>query len=101
MIKNKLGTLSLAIVPLVIGLLVGLAVPVDFIRSRVATSLKGSQADAKHDHGGDDTHAGETDHVELSPTAQASMGLKTGVIKFSDYQSNFELPAFVREIPGA
>ena len=101
MIKNKLGMLGLAIVPLVIGLLVGLAVPVDFIRSRVATSLEGSQADAEHDHGDDDAHAGEADHVELSPTAQASMGLKTGLIKLSDYQSNFELPAFVREIPGA
>ena len=103
MIKNKLGTLGLALVPLVIGLLVGLAVPVDFIRDRVAGSLEMADAheDDGHNHAGPPDAAGETDHVELTATSQQSMGLQTGRIAYQEYQSTFDLPAFVREIPGA
>lgn len=101
MIKNKLGTLGIALVPLGIGLLVGLAVPIDFIRNQVAGSLEESQGGNDHNHDMADEHAAESDHVELSPKSQESMGLRTGLIKFSDYQSHFELPAFVREVPGA
>lgn len=101
MIKKKLGTLGIALIPLGIGLFVGLAVPIDFIRNQVAGSLDETQIDNGHQHDMADDHVGESEHVELSPKSQESMGLRTGLIKLSEYQSHFELPAFVREVPGA
>lgn len=101
MVRSKLVTLSIALVPLGFGLLVGLAVPVDFIRNQVVGSLEQSKSGDRHEHNSHDEHVGESDHVELSSQAQESMGLRTGLIQLSNYQSHFELPGFVREIPGA
>ncbi len=100
MFKTKLGIIGLALVPLAIGLVVGLTVPLDFIRDRIASTLEDTQPDGHaHDdaaHGG-----GEADHVALSPTAQITMDLQTAPLEWSKYQSSYDVPAFVREIPGA
>ena len=100
MFKKILGIVGLVLVPLAIGLLVGLSVPVDFIRDRIAATLEESESAGGHDHGGG-SQAGSADRVELTQTSQDGMSLKTGSIKLSTYESSFNLPAFVREIPGA
>jgi multidrug efflux pump subunit AcrA (membrane-fusion protein) len=102
MFRIKTGIIGLALLPLALGLLVGLAVPVDFLRDRIAESLEQTGASSHdHDHGASEASTGEADHIELTPTAQEAMRLKTGLIRYSDYLSSVELPAFVREIPGA
>ena len=101
MIKTKIGIISLALIPLAIGLLVGLTVPLDFIRNQVASSLEDTQGGGHgHDHS-QDAGGGAADRVALSPTSQASMNLQTAPIEWGSYQSSYEVPAFVREIPGA
>ncbi|MGI9515670.1 MAG: efflux RND transporter periplasmic adaptor subunit [Pirellulaceae bacterium] len=97
MLKTKLGIIGLALVPLAIGLAVGLTVPLDFIRNRIASSLDDTESDGA-DHA---AQAGAADRVALSPTSQASMDLQMAPLEWSEYQSSYEVPAFVREIPGA
>ena len=98
--NKQFGIIGIALIPLVIGLMAGLTIPVDFIRSKVASSLeKTESAGHNHDHGDDVGDASNI--VQLSELAQENMQLTTGRIKYSDYQSSFEIPAFVREIPAA
>jgi len=94
MLKGKLSVLGLALVPLGIGLVAGLAVPWDYLRDKMASSM----ADEAED---DQQAASESDAVILSQMSQTAMSLTTGRIQYSEYQTNFEVPAFVREIPGA
>lgn len=100
MFKKKLGIFALALMPLAIGLVVGLAIPVDFIRSKVASSLEDTQSTADDAHGTAAT-GGSSNSVDLTQTSQEGLGLLTGRIQYSDYRSSFDVPAFVREIPGA
>ena len=94
--KKKLGIFALALVPLAIGLAVGVIVPVDFLRDKIAAKLQDDKPAEDDAHASPDSNA-----VELSQTSQQAMNLTTGRIQYSDYRSSFDVPAYVREIPGA
>ena len=103
--KKQLGILSLALVPLAIGLAVGLALPFDFIRDRVVNQIQESQDSSGHGHDHGHAHgggaSGQGNLVELSETAQTGMGLRTGRLQRGEFQTSFVVPGFVREVPGA
>jgi multidrug efflux pump subunit AcrA (membrane-fusion protein) len=52
----------------------------------------------EHDEHGDE-HAG-ADHVDLSPTARANLGLKTGRVQLTDFVRTLHIPGEVVEAPG-
>jgi len=90
---------------LIFGLIIGLLLPFNWLRENSADLLGkivpvGHEAD---DHGHEDDSAADDheDHVEISHTVQAAIGLRIGAVKLGDYQSQIEIPGFVREIPGA
>jgi multidrug efflux pump subunit AcrA (membrane-fusion protein) len=85
------------------GLLVGLAVPIREIRESVGDLLPGSKSDDTEADkaAAGDAEPGEEQIVELSEIAQDNIGLRIGVVEQQDYQSYFEIPARVREMPGS
>ncbi len=100
---NKFNTTIIFLVTLAAGLAVGLTIPVDFVRDQVVEIFDNSPSNSQADDSAATAaqSGAHTDHVELSETAQASMGLRLRSIELGDYRSKFEVPAFVREIPGA
>lgn len=79
-------------------------VPWGALRDRISPPAQAQPAPKAHDdHAGHDhgheAHA-EADHVDLSPTAKANLGLKTGRVRLTDYTRTLHIPGEVVEAPG-
>ncbi len=98
MLRNTPVLIATILVTLAAGIGVGLAVPWDQLRDRVGQWVEAA-ADDEADDAAHDDHA--ADRVELSESAQTTMGIKTEPLTRSSYQSNYDVPAYVRELPGA
>lgn len=81
-----------------LGLAAGLAIPWNGLRELAFPTATDADAASEHDH----DHEAETEgKLTLSPQTQTSIGLQTLSVRPGEYTSYFELPAFIRELPGA
>jgi multidrug efflux pump subunit AcrA (membrane-fusion protein) len=84
-------------VTLVVGVALGLSLPWNALRDLASRQIMHSGVSPE---GGLKT-APPSDIVELTEVTQSSIGLKTACLVRSDFQSSYDVPAFVRELPGA
>ena len=78
------------------GIGIGLMIPFSEIRSVIANVFELQPHD---DHVDDEPDEGM--HVEVTKTAQKNIGLKVRRAAIADYQSIYEIPAVVKELPSA
>jgi multidrug efflux pump subunit AcrA (membrane-fusion protein) len=103
---NSMPTIWIVAVLLLIGgFAAGLATPWSALRDRVAHAIRPAGETDEHGHPGDEHAAHENeadhaDHVDLSPTARANLGLKTGRVGRSDFVRTLHIPGEVIEAPG-
>lgn len=78
------------------GVCIGLMVPFSELRSAVAHVF---ELEAHDDHA--DEEPEESMHVEITKTAQKNIGLKVRRAEIVDYQSVYEIPSVIKELPSA
>ena len=83
---------------LVIGGLVGATLPFDAVRQKLAGWIN-PQSEQKDSQTKDDAQTVEV--VEISFTSMDNLGIKFGRAKKDRYQTKYEIPAKVSELPGA
>jgi membrane fusion protein, heavy metal efflux system len=86
------------LVALAFGIAAGLIIPWSGLRDIVFPPASDSETDSEQAH---DHEAEAEGKLTLTPQTQSSIGLKTMSVQPDEYTSYFELPAFVRELPGA
>lgn len=82
-------------VMLLIGTVVGLSIPFSQIRNLVAQIFE--LQDAKPDDEPEDDEV----HVEVTETAHKSLGLRISRAKLGEYTPTYDIPATIKELPGA
>ena len=96
-ISSRSSLVAAAVGLAVVAFAAGLLLPWDAARSRVAAlaGLETAPTEAE-------AHAGhaELDHIDLSPTARANLGLKSGRIRLTDFVRMLHIPGEIVEAPG-
>ncbi|MEC9092846.1 MAG: efflux RND transporter periplasmic adaptor subunit [Planctomycetota bacterium] len=82
---------------LVAGIAIGLVIPAGQIRDSVRAILEGDRPDVEKNS----RPARERLNVEVTETAQKSLGLKIRRVQLGDYTATYDIPATIRELPGA
>ena len=99
MSKPNLKIVVLALLGvLVVGAVIGVALPVDAVRKKVAELISSGSAADDDDHA-DESHADE-EVVEISNAAMENLKIRFGRVKSQPYQTSYEIPARVSELPG-
>lgn len=86
------------LIAVTIGVATGLIIPWSGLRDTVFPPANEAEPDAEHAH---DHEAEAEGKLTLSPQTQTSIGLQTMSVRSGEYTSYFELPAYLRELPGA
>lgn len=95
---------AVGVVLLIIAVVAAFAVPWNQVRERLASTTQPSTPGEHeaHDEHDDAPHAegSVAEHVDISPSARANLGLKTGRIRLSDFVRTLHIPGEIVEAPG-